>query len=63
MLGAYKEYDGIKSSLLFTIYDSQNPVMFENAQHGMIMKYDLGCNDWFKWFAQSETLLGSVFCE
>lgn len=52
MLRVYKEYDDIKCSILSTIYNLQSPSMFENAQHDMIMKYDLGCNDWFKWFVQ-----------
>lgn len=44
-LGAYKEHNGIKSSLLSTIYNSQSLGKFETAWHDMIMKYDLGCND------------------
>lgn len=45
-LGAYKNHDGIKSSLLFAIYNSQTPAIFETAWHDMIVKYDLGCNKW-----------------
>ncbi|XP_024036849.1 protein FAR1-RELATED SEQUENCE 5-like [Citrus sinensis] len=45
-LGAFKEREGIISSLLSTVYDSLSSDAFEEAWHCMITKYDLWDNDW-----------------
>ncbi|KAH9704409.1 protein FAR1-RELATED SEQUENCE [Citrus sinensis] len=45
-LGAFKEREGIISSLLFAVYDSLSSDAFEEAWHCMITEYDLWDNDW-----------------
>ncbi|KAH9703431.1 protein FAR1-RELATED SEQUENCE [Citrus sinensis] len=45
-LGAFKEREGIISSLLSVVYDSLNSDAFEEAWHCMITEYDLWDNDW-----------------
>ena len=44
-LGAFKEREGIISSLLSTVYDSLSSNAFEEAWHCMITEYDLWDND------------------
>ena len=38
---AFKEHEGIISSLFFAVYDSLSSDPFEEAWHGMITEYDL----------------------
>ncbi|KAH9666229.1 protein FAR1-RELATED SEQUENCE [Citrus sinensis] len=45
-LGAFKEREGIISSLLSAVYDSLSSDAFEEAWHCMITEYDLWDNDW-----------------
>ncbi|KAH9750898.1 hypothetical protein KPL71_014064 [Citrus sinensis] len=45
-LGAFKECEGIISSLLSAVYDSLGSTAFEKAWHDMITEYDLWDNDW-----------------
>ncbi|KAH9762576.1 protein FAR1-RELATED SEQUENCE [Citrus sinensis] len=45
-LGAFKEREGIISSLLSAVYNSLSSDAFEEAWHCMITEYDLWDNDW-----------------
>ncbi|KAH9740653.1 protein FAR1-RELATED SEQUENCE [Citrus sinensis] len=45
-LGAFKEREGIISSLLSIVYDSLSPNVFDEAWHDMMTVYNLWDNDW-----------------
>ncbi|XP_024033607.1 protein FAR1-RELATED SEQUENCE 6-like [Citrus clementina] len=45
-LGAFKEHEGIISSLLSVVYDSLSPAAFEEDWNDMITTYDLWDNAW-----------------
>ncbi|KAH9703329.1 protein FAR1-RELATED SEQUENCE [Citrus sinensis] len=45
-LRAFKEREGIISSLLSAVYDSLSPNMFDEAWHDMMTVYNLWDNDW-----------------
>ncbi|KAH9716663.1 protein FAR1-RELATED SEQUENCE [Citrus sinensis] len=45
-LGAFKEREGIISSLLSAVYDSLSPNVFDEAWHDMMTVYNLWDNDW-----------------
>ena len=45
-LGAFKEREGIISSLLSAVYDSLNAAAFEEDWHDLITIYDLWNNAW-----------------
>ena len=45
-LEAFKEREGIISSLLSAVYDSLSPAAFEKDWNDMITTYDLWDNDW-----------------
>ena len=45
-LGAFKEREGIISSLLSVVYDSLSPATFEEDWNDMFTTYDLWDNAW-----------------
>ncbi|KAK9189877.1 hypothetical protein WN943_018476 [Citrus x changshan-huyou] len=65
-LRAFKEREGIISSLLSAVYDSLSPNMFDEAWHDMMTVYNLWDNDWLnglyeEWYRWVPCYLNNCF--